>query len=238
MNILEKIKVFGDEFEVFDALHPIGSTYTQYPGQKGPNELWEDTSWEIVKYNGLSFRAAGGLADNFERVLTISSRSGTSITFTSTHNLIKGSVLYDFVNNESRMVSSVTNNNTVVINRVFTYSTATQLFASQKDTLKLHNHSFTHGHTASSSTSASPSISVCIERGYINCCCANYSIYDAAGANHCPSTGTTSDYFDINYDCWANTSTTISCYKGNTCNAGGTDTHPRRFSAVVWRRIS
>lgn len=44
-----------------DASHPIGSTYTQYPQQASPMELFNNDSmqstWEILPYNGAFFRS-------------------------------------------------------------------------------------------------------------------------------------------------------------------------------------
>ena len=238
MNILKQINVYGDNLEVFDAMKPIGSVYVQYPGQKSPNELWENTTWEIVKYSSVSFRANGGLADSFERTLTISSRSGTRLTFTSTHNLIVGSILYDFTNNEGRIVSSVTNNNTVVINRTFTSTTVTQLLASQKDTIRRHSHTMNHHHEASSSTSISDYwLEAEVRRGSW-CASCSTKCFDWLGANQCPSKGTTSDYIFINHDYWITTSTTITEHQGNTDSKGSTDTHPYRFPKIIWKRIS
>jgi len=50
----------------FDIAWPIGVTYTQYPGQKSPNELWSQFStWEEIDYSGAFFRASGGNAASF-----------------------------------------------------------------------------------------------------------------------------------------------------------------------------
>ena len=40
--------------------HPIGAVYTQYPNCKEPKELWHNTIWELLKFNGAFFRATGG----------------------------------------------------------------------------------------------------------------------------------------------------------------------------------
>lgn len=50
----------------FNAAWPIGSTYTQYPQQKSPNELFGSYStWEEIDYGGAFFRASGGGAEAF-----------------------------------------------------------------------------------------------------------------------------------------------------------------------------
>lgn len=43
-----------------DYVHPIGSTYVQYPGQLSPNTLWGAVSvWREIDYKGVFFRAKG-----------------------------------------------------------------------------------------------------------------------------------------------------------------------------------
>lgn len=54
------------DYTVFDINYPIGVTYTQYPQQKSPNELWGDIStWEELDYSGAFFRSSGGCANGF-----------------------------------------------------------------------------------------------------------------------------------------------------------------------------
>ena len=54
------------DYTVFDINYPIGVTYTQYPQQKSPNELWGDIStWEELDYSGAFFRSSGGNANGF-----------------------------------------------------------------------------------------------------------------------------------------------------------------------------
>lgn len=51
---------------VFDINYPIGVTYTQYPQQKSPNELWGNIStWVELDYSGAFFRSSGGNANGF-----------------------------------------------------------------------------------------------------------------------------------------------------------------------------
>lgn len=103
-----------------DISHPIGSTYTQYPMQPNPNDLFGLTTWEVINYGGAFFRAEGGNALAFETSLTISSINNTSITFTTDHGLSVGSLLYDYENNECRSVVSITDTTTVEIDIAFT----------------------------------------------------------------------------------------------------------------------
>ena len=51
---------------VFNLIYPVGVTYTQYPQQASPNELWgEFSTWKVVDYGGAFFRAEGGNANPF-----------------------------------------------------------------------------------------------------------------------------------------------------------------------------
>lgn len=115
----------------FDIAWPIGVTYTQYPGQKDPNELWgQYSTWEELNYGGAFFRAKGGNASAFEEIKTVSAISGTTITINS-HGLTVGSVLYDKDNNEARVVTSITNSNKVVVDAAFSSSSLTTVYATQ-----------------------------------------------------------------------------------------------------------
>lgn len=50
---------------IIDIVWPIGVIYTQYPQQKSPQELFPNTTWEEVNYDGAFFRASGGKAAAF-----------------------------------------------------------------------------------------------------------------------------------------------------------------------------
>lgn len=50
----------------FDIAWPVGVTYTQYPQQKSPNELWgQYSTWVELNYSGAFFRSSGGNAAAF-----------------------------------------------------------------------------------------------------------------------------------------------------------------------------
>lgn len=124
----------------FDIAWPIGVTYTQYPGQKSPNQLWgQYSTWEELDYGGAFFRANGGNASAFEASKVVSSISGTSITIAN-HGLTVGSVLYDKDHNESRIVTAVTNINVVVVNAAFTSPSITSLLITQNSQNLSHSH--------------------------------------------------------------------------------------------------
>lgn len=238
-SVLKKINVFGDETELFDAIHPIGETYTQYPGQKNPNELWGGSShWEVVQYKGTAFRAAGGMADAFEKKLTISSFSGRNITFTTNHGLNTGSLIYDYTHNEGRIVTAIINTTTVQLNSVFTYSDMTDVFVTQNDSLKSHSHNMNHGHSASSSSSC---------YGVTQ---PTYGIYIKHSAGSLTYDGYPTIYMnDVDYAGYSaigrfifnmslGSSTTVYDYNGNTGNYGDNNTHSCRFPYLIWERVS
>ena len=124
----------------FDIAWPVGVTYTQYPGQKSPNELWSQYStWEELNYGGAFFRSAGGNASSFEASKVVSAINGTTITIAN-HGLTVGSVLYDKNNNEARVVASVTDVNKVVIDSAFSSSSITNLLITQNSQNLSHSH--------------------------------------------------------------------------------------------------
>ena len=47
---------------------PIDSIYTQYPNCKEPKELWKNTNWEIIDFNGAFFRSVGGNSKEFGKI--------------------------------------------------------------------------------------------------------------------------------------------------------------------------
>jgi hypothetical protein len=47
---------------------PVDSIYTQYPNCKEPKELWKNTKWELIDFNGAFFRAVGGNSNEFGKI--------------------------------------------------------------------------------------------------------------------------------------------------------------------------
>lgn len=65
---IKKLKDFKENIDrsVFNLIYPVGVTYTQYPQQASPMELWGSFStWNVVNYDGAFFRAEGGNANAF-----------------------------------------------------------------------------------------------------------------------------------------------------------------------------
>ena len=55
--------------DAFNAAHPVGDTYTQYPQQADPHALYNKngvtSTWTVVNYSGAFFRAEGTPAESF-----------------------------------------------------------------------------------------------------------------------------------------------------------------------------
>ena len=65
---------------VFNLIYPVGVTYTQYPQQASPNELWgEFSTWEVIDYDGAFFRAEGTNANAFIEKTGVLTKQGDSI---------------------------------------------------------------------------------------------------------------------------------------------------------------
>ena len=79
---MNKIKLMGENIIMgFDLIWPVGVTYTQYPGQKSPIEMWgEFSTWEVVKYGGAFFRTEGGNAKDFLEPMPTTTSDGLEFT--------------------------------------------------------------------------------------------------------------------------------------------------------------
>lgn len=109
----------------------IDSYYEQYPGMEEPAYIcggqWKNISGH---YAGLTMRVEGGLAEEFERQLSVTG-SGTSYTFPNNHGVTIGSLLVDNSNPdadkwEQRAVTAVSGN-TVTIESAFSKNLTTVL---------------------------------------------------------------------------------------------------------------
>lgn len=221
----------------FDIAWPIGVVYTQYPGQKDPNELWgQYSTWEELNYGGAFFRGDGGNAETFEKSLNISSMSGTSITFAFAHGLAIGSVIYDNVNNEGRVVTGVTNSTTVTIDTAFSDSTITTVLIGQTDQNKEHTHTMAHTHNMEHTHSINHGHSAYAQGG------GNIS---GTGIEWNTSKNGTNYTFDRVYvnnysgSSGASTATNTGAASNSTTSSnGGTEARPNNFTYKIWRRIA
>ncbi len=223
---------------MFDYVWPIGSVYTQYPGQLEPNSpsLWGNFStWEELNYGGAFFRANGGNADIFEKGLAISSMNGTTIVFMGNHNLAVGSVIYDYEHNEGRVVTSVTNATTVVINTAFTSPSITNVYIGQPSQNRYHSHTHSHTHGMGH------------RHSYGTCYAANgepnSGSYPQVGPGHRNSTANYSSYTSnsiITSGTTARTNTdgpndSNTSYNGNSTNQ---EARSENFTYKIWVRIA
>ena len=205
----------------FEIAWPLGSVYTQYPGQKSPMELWGDLStWEVIEYGGAFFRSNGGNADNFEHALEISAQSGTSITFSTAHSLAVGSVLYDKEHNESRLVTAVPSTTKVTISSAFSNSLST-VMVTQASQNKYHRHSMSHCHCMSHTH--------CIYEG-----CAGGSPQRYLSGNDCKGTWVSGDIKEYT-GCTGGSLTANTGYDGNSTNQ---EARSENFTYKVWKRTA
>ena len=107
---------------VFDMVYPKGYVYKQYPGCPSPIEMGFRGEWKNIsdQFAGLFDRIEGGAAETFNKQLTVSSVSGTTVVFTEAHGLTTGSLIVDLATNEQRGIASITNDTTVVLESAFT----------------------------------------------------------------------------------------------------------------------
>ena len=81
--------------EAINEAWPVGITYTQYPQQKSPQELFPKTTWVEISYDGAFFRASGGNAAAFiekSGVLSKQNQSLQSHSHTIKHTHTRGTM--------------------------------------------------------------------------------------------------------------------------------------------------
>ena len=89
---------------IIDMVWPIGVIYTQYPQQKSPQELFPNTTWEEVNYDGAFFRAEGGKAAAFnggKQGQSIQSHNHTGSTSTNGAHRHSIGFAYEFYGDEN-----------------------------------------------------------------------------------------------------------------------------------------
>ena len=116
---------------VFNASHPVGETYTQYPEQLDPVSLYNQngiqSTWTLLDFGGAFFRAEGGNAFNNSKEVT--AVSGAVLTIPSSGASV-GCLVYDPVGNETRTVTAVSGNN-VTVDSAFTSMNLTNVLIGQ-----------------------------------------------------------------------------------------------------------
>ena len=107
---LDNIELFNDKLinlkqDFFDAIHPIGETYTQYPQQDDPNTLYNRNGvtcqWEKINYGGAFFRAEGGNANPYITKTDVLSIQGYQNAYHNHEYTPSGSVSSSFSGNTS-----------------------------------------------------------------------------------------------------------------------------------------
>ena len=127
-----------------DVLYPVGFVYTQYPLCPSPVDMKLYGTWEDVshKYAGMFARVDGGDAVEFEKKVSISNMSGTTLTLIDGHGVTTGCILVDSEGDEptyeQRSVTNV-NGNTITIDSAFSKNLTTVLIF-QNDQLQNHKH--------------------------------------------------------------------------------------------------
>ena len=245
---------------MFNYVWPVGSVYTQYPGQKSPTELWGDFStWQELDYGGAFFRAKGGNASAFEEYKTVSGMNGTTITINA-HGLTVGSVLYDKENNEARVITAITDANNVVVNAAFSSSSITNLLITQNSQNLEHSHT-TNSLTNNSGTAITNTggMSAHANNGSFRVFNINQSnrsgvvtgadgttfTDDASHSNNqgMPGIGNFSTYMSQDYYGYhiikLNVSHTHDMqHKHGTTSNGGIESRPNNLTCKIWARIA
>lgn len=81
--------------EIFDIIHPVNETYTQYPLMPDPQTLYNTngitSTWVEVNFSGAFFRSEGGKANSFISSGALNKQSSQTIkhkhTFPHTHDI-------------------------------------------------------------------------------------------------------------------------------------------------------
>ena len=127
---------------VFNASHPVGETYTQYPEQLDPVSLYNQngiqSTWTLLDFGGAFFRAEGGNALAFNNSKEVTAVSGAVLTIPSSGASV-GCLVYDPVGNETRTVTAVSGNN-VTVDSAFTSMNLTNVLIGQSSANLSHRH--------------------------------------------------------------------------------------------------
>lgn len=106
----------------FDSAHPVNDKYLQFPGDPEPEELYNkngiQSTWQDISshFAGLSMRFAGGLAEEFNKQLTVQSKDGNKVTFTAAHGLTLGSLIVNLETHTQYSISAIDSATVVTLN--------------------------------------------------------------------------------------------------------------------------
>ena len=234
---INKVDILGETRNVaFNAMWPVGVTYTQYPGQKSPAELWPTAeygcTWEEQKYGGAFFRTEGGNAKTFEQCsVSVVTSDKLNFTFAGSDpgNWAVGN--HVIVDGEDRTIAAAITNGFRVSSAFTTSKPITNVIVLQNDENKRHNHSY-------------KDFSEDVLAGTMNFSCYNIAqsgtgaittnTVTAVAAQEMESHLVSGSLYPIGYLALYHTHT-----HSFTINDSGTDeTRPVNLTIRIWRRIA
>lgn len=131
----------------FDSAHPVNDKYIQFPGDPEPEELYNkngiQSTWEDISshFAGLSMRFAGGLAEEFNKQLTVQSKNGNKVTFTAAHGLTLGSLIVNLETHTQYSISAIDSETVVTLNETpVDLQNNTTVLICQNDQMQGHKH--------------------------------------------------------------------------------------------------
>ena len=211
---LDNIELFNDKLinlkqDFFDAIHPIGETYTQYPQQDDPNTLYNRNGvtcqWEKINYGGAFFRAEGGNANPYITKTDVLSIQGYQNAYHNHGYTPSGSVSSSFSGTRSTTDSDGSHSHTV-----------TTTLDDANGTLKII--AGANGFLAGQPTGFTPFGSTTASGG---------TSTDGSHKHKYTPSGSVSSSFS------GDTSTTT--YDGNSSNY---EARPSNYTYVIWKRVS
>lgn len=231
-NFVTNIPMGGNSFNI---CYPIGCTYTQYPMQKSPMQLWGTIStWEVINYGGAFFRAEGGNAMTFDaNIKAITAVSGSTITIAN-HGASVGTVILDYaedsaghiIRNESRVVTAVSGN-VLTLNSQFTSTNLRNVLIGQSP------QNYAHSHTRGTMNITGQITNTADRVWFPTGGASNSALYTSdAKANYTGERyegGKTSQTLNFNAS---------RSWTGATSENGGVDARPTNFTYKIWVRTA
>jgi len=145
LTVNNNVTVNGNIIGTSKVTVPIGFIYFQLQGELSPSNLFVGT-WKyfgqdstLPSMAGLFFRAEGTDALGFESILTISTSTTTSITFTTNHNLIVGDLVRSS-KGEWRTISVINSATQITVSTAFSTAPTGTVYLGQNDQLLSHTH--------------------------------------------------------------------------------------------------
>lgn len=257
-NEIRDINLFGDiksiKQDLFDAVHPIGETYVQYPQQDDPMTIYNKNGitsvWEEqLQYNGAFFRSSNALStvwkvddedgyytingDTVTPVKVVADNGGTITIGSATASAprtIDGKVYKEY---------SVTGYSSAAAD----YINKTNPLSIQTQSIEKHHHGNQHRHSGTTNNDEGKHTHS-FSKGAERADGIHEAAYSCLGTGPGPaestisfsigSSGAHKHTFTSNTP--INTNNTTS--KPNTDDYGDTETRPINYSYIIWKRIS